>query len=111
LKLVGRVPLARLRGEPFVRLEYPPWHVLVALVDDLPVAIEDSCNHAGASLSLGPRVGDTVVCPMHGYVFSLTTGELIAPRGLCDAQRRLTAVVEGDFAVVWDSFQVDIAFG
>jgi hypothetical protein len=48
---------------------------------------------------------------MHGYVFSLTTGELIAPRGLCDAQRRLTAVVEGDFAVVWDSFQVDIAFG
>src|SRR6202012_1845097 len=86
-KLVGRVPRApRKSGEP-VRVEYPPYDVLVALVDGVPRAIEDACNHAGASLSEGPIENGCIMCPQHGYVFSLVTGKLIAPRGLCDDQR------------------------
>ena len=94
--------------ELFVRLEYPPWHVLVAIVDGQPFAIEDACNHAGASLAEGPRDGDTVACPMHGYIFSLRTGALLAPRGLCAAQRAFTTTVEGDVVVVWDPFALEI---
>jgi nitrite reductase/ring-hydroxylating ferredoxin subunit len=93
------------------RLDDPPFHVLVALVRDSPCAIEDACNHAGASLAEGDRAGDEhadarcqphVVCPMHGYIFDLATGRLVAPRGLCGDQRRFTAVFDGDDVVVWD---------
>ena len=85
--------------------------MLVALVDGLPYAIEDACNHAGASLEKGPRDGDRVVCPLHGYIFSLTSGELVAPKGLCENQRTFVAKIEGDEVVVWDSFAVEILGG
>jgi nitrite reductase/ring-hydroxylating ferredoxin subunit len=95
-----------------VRLEDPPFHVLVAIVGDTPCAIEDACNHAGASLSEGDRRGGAehaplrslpqVVCPMHGYIFDLVTGRLVAPRGLCGDQRQFLAHFEGADVVVWD---------
>jgi nitrite reductase/ring-hydroxylating ferredoxin subunit len=85
-----------------VRLDWPPFHVVVALVGDEPHAIEDACNHAGASLSEGYREGACVTCPMHGYRFELATGHLIEPRGLCDDQRRFEARIEGEDVVVLD---------
>jgi nitrite reductase/ring-hydroxylating ferredoxin subunit len=108
LKLVGRLPRARLLAEELVRLDYPPWNVLVAWVDGAPFALEDACNHAGASLVEGSRHDDRVVCPLHGYVFSLRTGELLAPRGLCEHQRRFVALVEGDEVAVYDPFELQI---
>jgi nitrite reductase/ring-hydroxylating ferredoxin subunit len=109
LKLVGRVSRARLLTGELVRLEYPPWHVLVAWVGDAPRAIEDACNHAGASLCQGSRDGDRVVCPLHGYIFAIATGELVAPRGLCDDQRPFVARVEGEEVLVYDPFELKIA--
>jgi nitrite reductase/ring-hydroxylating ferredoxin subunit len=102
LKLVGRVPRASLDDGAMVRLKWPPFDVLVALVDGVPCAIEDACNHAGASLAEGTRHGGCVNCPMHGYVFELRTGRLVEPRGLCDDQRRYVADLDGDDVVVWD---------
>jgi nitrite reductase/ring-hydroxylating ferredoxin subunit len=102
LTVVGRVALVDLAAGAFVRLDYPPFDVLVALVDGAPVAIEDACNHAGASLAEGPRRGDCVMCPMHGYVFELATGKLVEPRGFCTDQRRFEARVEGDKVLVID---------
>jgi nitrite reductase/ring-hydroxylating ferredoxin subunit len=109
--LVGRVPLSSLRGGELVRIPYEPFHVLVALVDvdaraPVAVAIEDACNHAGASLSEGERHGDCVSCPMHGYVFELRTGRLVEPRGLCSDQRTFVTRIEGgasgEEVSVWD---------
>jgi nitrite reductase/ring-hydroxylating ferredoxin subunit len=108
VKLVGRVARASLEDASFVRLDYPPFDVLVAMIDGAPYAIEDACNHAGASLSEGPRDGDRVVCPMHGYVFSLRTGELLVPRRLCDAQRTFVTSLEGEEVLVWDPFKIEI---
>jgi nitrite reductase/ring-hydroxylating ferredoxin subunit len=108
LRLVGRVPRARLLTGELVRLESPPWHVLVAWVGDAAYAIEDACNHAGASLCDGPRDGDRVVCPLHGYIFELKTGELVAPRGLCDDQRRFVTRLDGEDVVVYDAFELTI---
>jgi nitrite reductase/ring-hydroxylating ferredoxin subunit len=102
LKLVGRVSRASLEGGAMVRLEWPPFHVLVALVDGAPVAIEDACNHAGASLAEGDRKGVCVSCPMHGYLFDLRTGALVEPRGLCDDQRAFVAKADGQDVEVWD---------
>jgi nitrite reductase/ring-hydroxylating ferredoxin subunit len=110
LKLVGRVPRATLASGALVRMRYPPWDVLVALVDGEPCAIEDSCNHAGASLAEGGRddSGRCVVCPMHGYLFELTTGKLVAPLGLCDNQRAFVTRTEGDEVVVYDPVNIVI---
>lgn len=101
-KLVGSVPRRLLEGGSLVRLNHPPFHVLVSVVGGQPCAIEDACNHAGASLAEGERHGDCVACPMHGYLFELATGRLVAPRGLCDDQRRLVARSVGDDVTVWD---------
>ena len=76
--------------------------MLVALVGGGACAIEDACNHAGASLSEGDREGDCVTCPMHGYAFDIATGRLLRPLGLCGDQRTLVARIEGEDVVVWD---------
>ena len=110
MKLVARVPKKDVEESGLLRVKYPPYDVLVTMVDGEPCAIEDACNHAGASLSEGSRVegGACVSCPMHGYVFELRTGKLVAPTGLCDDQRRYEATLEGDDIAVWDTMDVVI---
>ena len=108
MKLVGRVPLAELKDKGMVRLAYPPFDVLVTWAEGEIAAIEDACNHAGASLAEGWLEDKCVVCPVHGYVFELRTGELRAPKGLCDDQRRFLATVEGDDIVIWDPLSVKV---
>ncbi len=108
MKLVGRVPRQSIADGAMVRLAYPPYDVVVAEVDGRPAAIEDACNHAGASLAEGGREGACVICPMHGYLFDLRTGQLVAPRGLCDDQRSFRAEIDGDDVVIWDDMEITI---
>ena len=49
--------------------------VLVANVDGVFYATDDTCTHEDASLSSGSLKGDLVKCPLHGSRFSLRTGE------------------------------------
>ncbi len=37
-------------------------------------AIDDTCPHAGGSLSEGMVDGDLVICPLHAYGFDIRTG-------------------------------------
>ena len=91
-----------------VRLSYPPFDVCVGLVDGVPFAVDDCCNHAGASLSEGWLEADRLKCPMHGYVFSIKSGELLMPKGLCEDQRTFRARIEGDQVLVEDEFELEI---
>jgi nitrite reductase/ring-hydroxylating ferredoxin subunit len=56
-------------------------------------ALDDACPHAGGSLSEGMLDAGSVVCPIHGYAYDVTTGE-----GLDDgAEVRVhPCVLEGD---------------
>lgn len=110
-KEVGRLSLSEVKEKGLVRMVHPPFDVLVTWADDEVFAIEDACNHAGASLAEGWLEGDCVVCPMHAYVFDLRTGKLLRPQGLCGDQRIYDAVIEGDEVVVYDAFSLAIEDG
>ncbi|NIM73391.1 MAG: Rieske 2Fe-2S domain-containing protein [Gammaproteobacteria bacterium] len=49
--------------------------ILVANVDGVYFATDDTCTHEDASLSSGSLDGELVKCPLHGSRFSLRTGE------------------------------------
>lgn len=49
--------------------------ILLANVDGVFYATDDTCTHEDASLSTGSLAGETVKCPLHGSRFSLRTGE------------------------------------
>jgi 3-phenylpropionate/trans-cinnamate dioxygenase ferredoxin subunit len=48
--------------------------ILIANVDGVFYATDDTCSHEEASLSGGSLQGDLVKCPLHGSRFSLRTG-------------------------------------
>jgi 3-phenylpropionate/trans-cinnamate dioxygenase ferredoxin subunit len=52
--------------------------VLVANIDGIYYAINDTCTHAGASLSEGSLDGTIVTCGWHGAKFDCKTGKLSA---------------------------------
>ena len=104
----GGGPTALLANGAIIRLPYPPFDVLVAEVDGKICAIEDACNHAGASLSEGDRSGREISCPMHGYIFDLETGRLLEPKELCDDQRKFVVETIDGEAIVYDPFVLTI---
>ena len=52
--------------------------ILVTNVDGDYHAMDDTCTHAGASLSEGSLDGSTVTCPWHGSTWDCKTGKLVA---------------------------------
>ena len=50
--------------------------VLVANIDGTYYAVNDTCTHAGASLSEGSLDGTVVTCGWHGAKFDCKTGKL-----------------------------------
>lgn len=61
--------------------------VLVANVDGTFYAINDTCTHAGASLSEGSLEDCTITCGWHGAKFDCKTGKLSAfPAKIKDLQ-------------------------
>jgi len=48
--------------------------ILLANVNGNYYAISNVCMHRGCQLSKGKLVGETVVCPCHGSIYELKTG-------------------------------------
>ena len=106
MKVVGRIKLEEVKEKGLIRTPYPTFDVLLAYAEGEVFAIEDACNHAGASLAEGWLEGQCVACPMHGYVFDLKDGKLLRPRGLCSDQRAYKVRLDGDEVVVEDHFEL-----
>ena len=83
LAIIGSVSNARLealRADDLPRgrmtcVELGGRRILIANVDGVFYATDDTCTHEEASLSHGSLRGDLVKCPLHGSRFSLRTGE------------------------------------
>jgi len=74
------------------------WTVLVAKVDGAWHAYNDRCPHAASQLSPGRIRRGAILCPLHGAMFSLTTGSCVG--GVYRDLRRFEVRVEdGHIAV------------
>jgi 3-phenylpropionate/trans-cinnamate dioxygenase ferredoxin subunit len=51
--------------------------ILICNVDGSFFAIEDVCTHDGAPLDQGDLDGKCIVCPRHGAMFDVRTGEAL----------------------------------
>jgi nitrite reductase/ring-hydroxylating ferredoxin subunit len=43
---------------------------------------------------------------LHGYVFSVRSGALLRPRGLCGPQRTFRTELDGDDVLIWEDVAV-----
>jgi nitrite reductase/ring-hydroxylating ferredoxin subunit len=58
-------------------------------------AIEDACNHSGASLARGVLTGHVVSCYLHRFDFDVRDGRLLTKPRLCEDQQRFPLVRVG----------------
>ncbi|RZU31771.1 Rieske 2Fe-2S domain-containing protein [Blastococcus saxobsidens] len=68
-----------------IAVEHEGSVVAVAMLAGELHAFDDTCPHAGCSLTEGELEGHTVVCPCHMATFDVTTGEIVegpAPSGI-----------------------------
>lgn len=52
------------------------YRLAVFLDKGQPFVLDDTCPHAGASMSAGWVEGGCAICPRHAWRFELTTGNL-----------------------------------
>jgi 3-phenylpropionate/trans-cinnamate dioxygenase ferredoxin component len=71
-------------------------------VDGTVYALDDSCPHAGSSLSAGKLDGAFVQCRAHGLRFDVRTGAMRGVDGYC-ARAYPVRVVDGEVAVGLES--------
>ncbi len=41
-------------------------------------AIDNICPHQGGALSEGELEGNTIMCPLHGWTYDITNGEVLS---------------------------------
>ena len=73
--------------------------VLLCNVEGTIHACDDICTHSYASLSEGDLYGEEIVCPLHGALFNVTTGEVVTPPAE-DPLRLFQVRIEGDDILV-----------
>jgi nitrite reductase/ring-hydroxylating ferredoxin subunit len=105
VKKVATLARAEVDGGP-VRIIYPPSHIVVVLHEGEVYAMEDACNHSGASMLKGWIEDDCLVCPAHAYAFDLKTGELKRPKGACTPQKVYEVRHVGEQLEIWDTSEV-----
>ena len=61
------------------RVEVEGHPIMLLMVEGTIHALDDTCTHAYASLSLGHVDGHTVTCPLHFASFDVRTGGCTGP--------------------------------
>jgi 3-phenylpropionate/trans-cinnamate dioxygenase ferredoxin subunit len=61
--------------------------VVIANVNNVYYAMENSCTHMHGELSKGLLEGNTLTCPKHKAKFDVTTGKVISGQDSFDAPK------------------------
>ena len=70
--------------------------IIVINIDGNCFAVDDTCTHAGGSLSEGKLDGSTITCDWHGAQFECRSGKLIKFPGEIDDLRSYDVIIESD---------------
>ena len=70
--------------------------ILVTNIDGNYFAIDDTCTHAGATLSEGKLEDSTITCDSHGAKFDCKNGKLIKFPGEINDLESYKVIVESD---------------
>ncbi|MDD9967703.1 MAG: Rieske 2Fe-2S domain-containing protein, partial [Myxococcales bacterium] len=103
---IVRLPLDCLGDGELMRIERPPFNVLLARVDGAYHAITDNCPHAAWSLSEGPLRGHVVTCPGHGWPIDVRTGLVAGSRSIARRCHVYEVRVDDAELVVYDNLPV-----
>ena len=71
-------------------------YVVVINIDGNYFAIDDTCSHAGGSLSEGKLDGYTIICDWHGAQFDCKNGKLIKFPGEIEDLESYKIVIESE---------------
>ncbi len=96
---MGRVAVAKASDIPAGTLHKASVEgrdIVVANLDGRYYAADDTCTHAGASLSEGKIDGANIVCGWHGAQFECASGKLAKFPVTIKDLRSYPATVEGD---------------
>lgn len=88
--LADRIPVGVRHGEEFV--------MLVRSGDRL-FALDDTCSHEECPLSDGAVTDTEIVCPCHGSVFDLRSGEALTGPALASVRTFAVREVDGGVEV------------
>lgn len=62
-------------------------------------ALDNTCTHEGGPLAEGEISGHEVICPWHGAMFDIQTGEVLGPPAYDDVTRYNVRVTGADIEV------------
>lgn len=85
----GTIVEVNFEGEP----------VALANLDGEYLAIAGTCTHHGGPLGEGELEGETVICPWHGGVFNLRTGQVESPPPKDNVAVYRVQVEDGDILI------------
>ncbi len=97
---IARIKLHVLAPGVLVRIEHPPFHVLVTRVGDEIFAIEDACPHSGRSLCGGSIEQHVVTCPGHAWCIDVRDGRVVKPIGVSERNPCYTVELNADEAII-----------
>ncbi|MFZ0389364.1 MAG: non-heme iron oxygenase ferredoxin subunit [Calditrichia bacterium] len=73
--------------------------VAVFKLEDGFYAIDDTCSHARASLSIGEVFDGEVECPLHGAAFDIRTGKNLSMPAVVPVKSYPVKVENGDILI------------
>ena len=74
-RLIEAIKVEALSPGEMTCVEVEGRRILIANVEGVFYATDDTCTHEDASLSSGSLKGELVKCPLHGSRFDVRTGE------------------------------------
>ncbi len=70
--------------------------ILIAYIDGNYFALDDTCSHAGSSLSEGKLEGCSIICGWHGAQFDCSNGKLVKFPAKINDLKLYNVIIESD---------------
>ncbi len=92
--------LSQFQAGAVIECEVAGKRVVVVNLDGTFHAVSNVCPHVSLPMGAGFVTGDTIVCPFHGSVFKLATGECVEGPAAGDSLDVYQVQVDGDDVLI-----------